>query len=231
MFIRLYDILQGMRRLTIEFSKDEVGKIHESIPIHNIKTLEILQFLRHDEEELAAICRIEPQDGATEFANLTSEEGFAGGSFSGAQILEKEKNGAYIAFVKHRPIPVDISSSLLRGEGGYLVSTEIREGKIKMTYLGTSKQIKTILEKIHQHGIRYRILLLTDAKFSLNSPLNFLTEKQRRVLTTAYKLGYYSLPRKTNTEQLAKKLNLHKSALAAHLRKAELRLVTEILKE
>jgi len=43
------------------------------------------------------------------------------------------------------------------------------------------------------------------------------------------KLGYYSLPRKTNSEQLAKKLNLHKSALAAHRRKAELRLITQIL--
>jgi len=220
-----------MRRLTLEFLKEEVEKLHGSIPLHQMKTFEILQFLRHDEEEFAAICRIEPQDEATVFANLTSEEGLDSGSLSGAQILEKEKNGAYIVFVKHRPIPVDASSDLLRGEGGYLVSTEIREDKIKMTYLGTGKQVKTILEKIRQHGIRYKILSLTDAKFSLNSPLNGLTEKQRKVLTTAYKLGYYCLPRKISTEQLAKKLNLHKSALAAHRRKAELRLITQVLKE
>ncbi len=219
-----------MRRLTIEFSKDEVFKIHQSIPIHNIKTLEILQVLRHDQEEFAAICRIEPQNEATEFTNLTSED-FADGSLSGAQILEKEKNGAYIVFVKHKPVPVDLSSDLLKGEGGYFISTEIREDKIKMTYLGTSKQAKNILERFRQHNLRYKILSLTDAKFSFNSPLNGLTEKQRKVLTTAYRLGYYSMPRKIDSLQLAKKLNIHKSALATHRRKAELRLITQVLKE
>lgn len=219
-----------MRRLIIEFSKDEAIRIHESIPINNIKTLQVLQFLRHDEEEFSAICRLEPCDGEVSFEHLSSE-GVAGGSFSGAQVLEKEKSGAYIIFVKHRPIPLHISSSLLGGEGGYLVSTEIQEGKIRMTYLGTVKQIKSILESLQLHGIRCKILSLTDAKFSLNSPLNSLTEKQRKVLTTAYKLGYYSLPRRIDSEQLAKKLNLHKSALAMHRRKAELRLIAQVLKE
>jgi predicted DNA binding protein len=51
------------------------------------------------------------------------------------------------------------------------------------------------------------------------------------VLLAAYKFGYYSLPRKIGSEQLAKKLSLHKSALAAHRRKAELRLITQVLKE
>ncbi len=197
--------------------------------MHYMKTFEIIQFLRLDEEEFAAICRIEPDEGFT-FSNFTSDEFI--GDFSGAQILERDKNGSYIVFIKHKPAPFDSNSNnLLNGESGYLVSTEIREEKVTMTHLGTSKQIKNILDKLRQNGIRYKILSLMDAKFSINSPLNGLTEKQRKVLITAYKLGYYSLPRRISTEQLAKKLNLHKSALQVHRRKAELRLITEVLKE
>lgn len=218
-----------MRRLILEFQKQEVEKLHGAIPLHDIKTFEIIQLLRHDEEEFAAICRIEPTNADMDFSNLTSDEGLE--NFSGAQILEKEKSGAYIIFVKHKPVPVDLTSSLFKGEGGYVVSTEIHEDRVKMTYLGTAKQIKDILDAINQHSVRYKILSLTDAKFSLNSPLNGLTEKQRKVLIAAYDLGYYSLPRRISTEQLAKRLNLHKSALQVHRRKAEMRLIAEVLKE
>ena len=219
-----------MRRLVLESSLKEFGKIHELSPLNHVKTFEVLQFLRLNNEEIAAICRIEAKE-TMESGNLVKKAALNRKSFSeDAQILEREKNGAYIVFIKHNIAPFGLSINQLIG-GGYLVATEIREEKIKITYLGSVKQVKGILNKLCQHEIRYRILSLTDARFSLNSPLNSLTEKQRRALTAAYRLGYYSLPRKTNSEQLAKKLNMHKSALAAHRRKAELRLITQVLKE
>lgn len=233
-----------MRRLILEFSRSQFERIHELFmksgefekiqepsPLNHLKTFEILQFLRLDNEEFAAICRIETEQDVPEFSDWFEKEGKADDNFSnGAQILEREKSGAYIVFIRHNLIPPGININQLI-ERGYLVAIEIREGKIKVTYLGTAKEIKTALEKIRQQGIRYRILSLTDAKFSINSPLNSLTEKQRKVLTTAYRLGYYSMPRKISTEQLAKKLNLHKSAVQVHRRKAELRLIAEVLKE
>ena len=219
-----------MRRLALEFTKDDFSKFHGSVPFSSLKTMEVLQFLRLDMDELAAICRVEPEDDSHDFVDLM-EKTVTEGNFAGAQVLEREKSGAYIVFVKHNPVPIDFGFSPLKINGGYLVSTEICEGKVRMTYAGTDKQIKSILEELKQHGPAYKILSLTDAKFSPNSPLNRLTEKQRKVLTTAYKLGYYSLPRKIDSEQLAKRLSIHKSALATHRRKAELRLITEVLKE
>jgi hypothetical protein len=219
-----------MRRLILEFSKKEFSKIHEPGPLNLIKTFEILQFLRLDNEEFAAICRIETQQEMPELSDLFGKTSGDDNFSEGAQILEREKSGAYIVFVRHNPIPFGLNINHLIG-GSYLVAAEIREGKVKIIYLGTVKQTKTVLENLKRHGLRYKILSLTDAKFAPNSPLNFLTEKQRRVLFAAYKFGYYSMPRKIDSEQLAKKLSLHKSALAAHRRKAELRLITQVLKE
>jgi hypothetical protein len=215
-----------MRRLIIEFSQKDVSKFHEPGLLEHLKTFEVIQFLRLDNEEFAAVCRIETKDGSPEFEKEDVVRGF----FEGAQLLEREKNGASIVFIKHNIVPFGLSINQLIG-GGYLVAAEIREEKMKITLLGSVKQVKSILATLRQSGVRYSILSLTDAKFSLDSPLNALTEKQRRVLIASYKSGYYSLPRKTSSEKLAKKLNLHKSALATHRRKAELRLITQILKE
>jgi predicted DNA binding protein len=70
---------------------------------------------------------------------------------------------------------------------------------------------------------------LTDAEFSPHSPLSRLTEKQQKVFVTAYTLGYYDLPRRISLAQLAEELNLARSTLGAHLRKAERQLMYHIM--
>ena len=85
------------------------------------------------------------------------------------------------------------------------------------------------MEKIDAIGMHYRVVQLTDANFSPISPLNQLTEKQQKVLIAAYKLGYYDIPRKITSEELAKKLGLVDSTVVEHLRKAEQHLISQIL--
>ena len=90
-------------------------------------------------------------------------------------------------------------------------------------------QIKDFLEKINAIGIRFRVVMLADANFSPTSPLSQLTEKQRKVLIAAYNAGYYDVPRKTTSEELAKSLNLGDSTVVEHLRKAERKLISRLL--
>jgi predicted DNA binding protein len=126
-----------------------------------------------------------------------------------------------------------ILSTVLESVGvveGYLFPPlEIRDGKIKISFIGSERQVGTFLEKISKKGIRYKVILLTHADFSLNSPLNQLTEKQREILVAAHKLGYYDIPRKITSQQLAKKLGIGDSTLVEHLRKAEQRLINHLL--
>jgi predicted DNA binding protein len=147
------------------------------------------------------------------------------------QILGREKGGAYIVLYKHKMKQNGERFTAFGGKGGYLVSTEMRQGIYKMTFIGNTKQIRETLRTMESYKVHYRIGSLADAKFSPDSLLNALTEKQRRVLITVYKLGYYDMPRKISSDQLSRKLNIHKSALAEHRRKAELRILTHILKE
>ena len=221
-----------MRRLIVEFPKDEFSKIEGNLLLENVKTMEVLMILRESDEEITMICRVELE---TEVANVEEYAKLISNNAYRVQVLERENTGAYIILLKHNLAQVEENlrkrAYAFWDKGGYAVSREMWLGKFRMTYLGTVRQLKETLKTLEKLEIRHRIVSMTDAKFSADSPLNALTEKQRRILMAAYKLGYYNLPRRIGSRELSEKLGLHKSALATHIRKAELRLLDAVLSE
>jgi hypothetical protein len=118
------------------------------------------------------------------------------------------------------------------GLRGYLFPPlEVSADKLTISFLGSSTQVGEFINKITALGIKHRVVSLTEANFSPESPLSALTEKQREVLIAAYKFGYYDLPRRINSEKLAEQLKIGGSTLGEHLRKAERRLLVHILSE
>lgn len=209
-----------MRRLVIEVSQKEYAKFEAEEGFEKVKTLEILHFLRYDQEEVAFICRIEFNDSSATIEEVFQEKD------TKIQLLDQEKNGAQIYFVKGKPPKNEQGHRTLNG---YVSTFEIRERKIRMGIVGDDPQIKSFFNDLKKSGVHYRALLLTDAKFSPESPLSRLTEKQRQAIVSAYEYGYFDAPRKISSEQLAKKLGLVKSTLTVHLRRAEHRLLAEML--
>jgi hypothetical protein len=216
-----------MRRLILEVSEKELIKAGiELPPLMKIKSLDLLYFLRQNAEEFAAISRVEFKDTESKIEDLLT-----GGLLVDAQVIERDKNGAYIAFIRSGP---SLSSVLnyIGMEGGYLFPPlGIGDGKVKFSFLGSEQQIKQFMETINAIGIKYRVVLLADADFSPVSILNQLTQKQHEVIVAAYKLGYYDIPRKITSEELAEKLGLADSTVVEHLRKAEQRLIAHILEQ
>ena len=159
-----------------------------------------------------------------------SIEGMFSDDLAEVQLLEHEKekeNGTYTYFIKIlRPGP-DVATV-----GGYVsLPYEIRGGKVKITFLGSAKQVRDFIKLFEDAGVRTRIISLTDAQFPPHSPLSRLTEKQRRALITAYTLGYYDVPKKIGLVQLAEKLDLAHSTSDVQLRRAERRLLNHIMNE
>jgi hypothetical protein len=214
-----------MRRLILEVSEEELSKVGiELPPFKNIKTLELLYFVRQDSDEFAAISQIEFVN-----SNAKVDDLLQGGFLIEAQILERQKNGSYIIFIRSGPSLSTVLNSI-GIEGGYLFPPlGMGGGKVKFSFLGNEQQIKAFLEGIDSVGVHYKILLLSDLNFSPISPLTQLTEKQREVLLAAYKFGYYDIPRRITSEALAKKLGLGDATVVEHLRKAEQRLIRRII--
>jgi predicted DNA binding protein len=218
-----------VRRLILEFPRDEVGKIEgDSSPLLGVRSMEVLLLLKHTPEEITMICRAVLEDDVSDIREYLRR---LDSTTDQVRIIEHEGKGSYVVFVRHRPKQTTAGRYVFGEVGGYVVSREVREGNFRVTYLGSAAQIRRTLRMLERSGLRYKIMQLTDARFSSDSPLSVLTEKQRRVLITAYRLGYYDLPRRISSERLSKALNLHKSAVATHRRKAELRILAEVLRE
>ena len=151
-----------MRRLIVEFNKDE--SYEDSTPqLKNVKTLEQLQLLRQDQKEITMICRVEFEEGISnveDYIKRIDENAFE------VKVLEQEETGAYVVFIKIRlsksPKP---NFGFVRGGGSYFISREVREGKVKLIFLGSESQIRRILEEIQGWRRHYRIVSLTEGSF------------------------------------------------------------------
>jgi len=197
-----------------------------------VKSIEMLHILRMVPGEFAAIARIELRDPKFDVEEVWALEGLQGSKLE-HELLDKESDAAFTFFIRSK---TSLRGPGLIGRGGLMpyLSTpfELKDGKLRVTLLGSSSQVKRFLSDLSKQAlVKYRIASLTDARFPPNSPIGRLTEKQRRVLVTAYRLGYYDVPRRITSEELAKKLDLVKSTFSAHVRKAERRLLSDLLSE
>jgi HTH DNA binding domain len=213
-----------VRRLIVEFAVSDVVRIVQDASLEKIKSLEVLSFLKSTPDEIALICKVQLKDPATKI-----EEVFAG-KFEEFQLLEQEGRDYTCFFKQKRPGGPSRVSPLI--SGGYLsVPYEIDDGQMKATFLGNGKEVRAFLDAFEKTGLHYSVLSLTDAKFSADSPLSYLTEKQRRVILSAFNLGYYDVPRRVSSEGLAKRLNIREPTFVMHRRKAERRLIAALVRK
>ena len=213
-----------MRRLVVEISQDEISKFSPSAELlEKIESLEIIYHLRFDKDGFAGICRIKVKDPNLDLRRLVGVGGLVR-----LELLSDEKD-EHIVYMETRTR----NMAWFRGpdipEVYLCPPIEFKDRKLKLTFVGNLNEVKKLLSRAEKVGQKFRIVSLTDARFSPDSILHVLTEKQRKILSLAYTNGYYDVPRKIDSEELAQMLKIVKSTLVEHLRKAEKRLITDIM--
>ena len=213
-----------MRRLVVEISQDEISKFSPSAELlEKIESLEIIYHLRFDKDGFAGICRIKVKDSNLDLRRLVGVGGLVR-----LELLSDEKD-EHIVYMETRTR----NMAWFRGpdipEVYLCPPIEFKDRKLKLTFVGNLNEIKKLLARAEKVGQKFKILSMTDARFSPDSILHVLTEKQRKILSLAYTNGYYDVPRKIDSEELAQMLKIVKSTLVEHLRKAEKRLITDIM--
>lgn len=100
--------------------------------------------------------------------------------------------------------------------------------KLVVSVTGNEENLRKIRE-LFKDISKIKKISFVKSIYNEQTILSCLTEKQRKVMITAKKNGYYNYPRKINSEELSKKIGLSKPTVVQHLRKAEGRIVTHIL--
>lgn len=101
---------------------------------------------------------------------------------------------------------------------------------VEMTLVGSNSALERMMDHLPER-MAAEVERLKTGGPPVEPPSEQLTNRQRRVLTTALKTGYYDQPRGATLEDVAARLDLAVGTVAEHVRKAEARLVRDALGE
>lgn len=218
-----------MKKATISFTPNKEIKqwMDKLSQFDKVESYELIEILRLDIEKGLKIILVK----------MTLKEPYTLKDINfteGSEILSilKQENNQYICLIKGQaPLPLLQSLNVPNQFNLNLkwdTPTYVNQNTITSTVIGEESEIQIFLDFLKQIATIDKISL-TEPIFHKNDLLNILTEKQRSILITAKQKGYYDYPRKINSEKLAQTAGISKATIIEHLRKAESRILHNIL--
>ena len=208
-----------MRQIIIEIEPSDQTKERQKSIFQHIYSYEVLEMLKMDYGEGIYVDLIECQlkegisisnlkfIGNMEILNIVKSEG--------------DKHTCLVkGYESYRELDLDLI---------YTTPSMVSENKIIVSFIGAQKNLLKFVELVKSHIGEIKNISIKQAAYQKQDILSILTEKQREALAAAYKHGYYDIPRKISSERLSEKVNISKPTLMEHLRKAERRILVEIM--
>jgi hypothetical protein len=220
---------KAMRELTFEVQIDQNSET--SFLIRTLEHLDILNVLEFRSRGFLLLCRGSPEDSKLFRESISSRDSHN----ISVTVLNKEKSGSQIMLVSGRWLITERGGKLDRGRAEELKffkrmekapiyslgHPRFQEGKLRISVIAHEKMIKQLLDGLDQIKVPHKVLRLGRPKASSDSVLNSLTGKQTNILRLAHAMGYYDVPKRTRTEDLARVLRMDKGTVGEHLRRAE----------
>ena len=214
-----------MRKLTIEMEPDETFQEYMKDAFQKIESYEILEALKINYED--GIC--------VDLIEVTTRPGISIEDVKNIDRMEiisiirsdGEKHtclGKYFETEENMGLFRETDLDLIQSS-----PTIIARDKITATMIGENENLNKFVDMLKRNGMKILKLNITKAAYQKHDILNVLTDKQRDILIAAHRYGYYDYPKKINSQKLSEKVSLGKATLVQHLRKAEGRLLAEIL--
>ena len=192
-----------------------------------VEVLEALRCFKCDTQGLAIICRLRLKDRNMNLQDLLMGKGL----LTNIELLYKEKDESVVVFIEGRSCvpkpPKDIKQpNMLMARPPDFLDVD----RMKVEMIGKENEIKKLLHYANKWGDNsFKVLGLTSIDAKGESLLSKLTPRQRQMLLVAYALGYYDVPRRISSDELSRHLNIDKSTIVEHLRKAERKLIGGII--
>lgn len=108
----------------------------------------------------------------------------------------------------------------------------VREGWYEMDFTGTREEFDAFRAGVEASGFEHELLSLVSAggeEREKGEPNGPLTERQREVLQTAVREGYFEVPRDCTLAELADEMGIDESTASGVLRRGEARVVKQFL--
>lgn len=106
--------------------------------------------------------------------------------------------------------------------------TTMTDRGVLLSLIGSQEAIRDMLRNYEGAGVTPDLCKLTQYEGEENM-LDALTDRQLEVIETAYKMGFYDLPREASTEDIGGELDIDAATVSEHLQRAERNLLTQQL--
>jgi predicted DNA binding protein len=218
--------IANMRRATLEVNYEDSWKKIFGRYSDKINLLEALKCFKCDAQGLALICRIKLKDDKMKIKELQGN-----GLLTRVEVLYREKDGSFVIFIEGKscvpPPPKNIKPfQIMMSKPPEFLDLD----KMKVEIIGEEKEMQKFLSYTSTLNSRpFKLTGLSALEPRQESHLAELTGRQRQALITAYSLGYYDVPRKVSSEEVSRHLNMDKSTFVEHLRKAERKIVAQVI--
>ncbi len=201
-------------------TKEEMRPLFEKI-----RSYEILESLRIDMEECTCIDLVEfvlrDDVEIEERANI--------GDMEILSVLRSEGRKRVCLIKHHEPEESKDEFREFDFDLIYTAPTKITEDRMVISVLAEQPELRRFLELVKPTAESITSMSFMRAAYRKQDVLNALTDRQRETVMAAYQHGYYDYPKGISSEELSKRLGISKGTLMEHLRKAEGRILREIL--
>jgi len=213
-----------MRKLILELKLDEKLLKNFYFLIDKIESIELLELLKLDFEKRIKMA----------IAAINMKEGYSIDDIKMPDYVEiftvlQKKDNRYICLIKAKYFK-SLSSLAKKFNIDIIWDTPsiLTKEKMLVSVSGSEENLKKILSLFKNIGKVTKISFVKSI-YNEQTILSCLTEKQRKILIAAKNNGYYNYPRKINSKELSDIIGLSKPTVVQHLRKAEGRIVSNIL--
>ncbi len=188
---------------------------------------ELIQIHRLDNEYIIATQRFRFKN-----SNLDPKDLFGIEGIEFVEVLSEDKaKNEYVCFVKHR-WRFDLGTFFTDPEIILNAPIIMENNLMLISFTTDNDKIEKIWKELERYGEHLKVVSINTLlpPYLENITLS-LTARQREILFYAVENGYYEIPRKINTNDLAQKFNISQSALSEHLRKIERNVFHGVFKE
>jgi hypothetical protein len=219
-----------MRKLIVECEPNEEFKnmIKPYLPFDKIESIELLELLRWDAAKGIKLVLVD----------ITMKYNYNIDDFNlppGSEIISilQKKDNKYSCLIRGKLTQglIEVIKQMVNKPDLNLIldtPNKNTENSFVMSVIGDQESLQFFIEGIKKIGIIKKTSFLK-AIYQGNNLLSCLTDKQREIIILAKNFGYYKYPRHINTGKLARHLGLGRATVVEHIRKAENRIMTQIL--
>ncbi len=212
-----------MKRVIAAIPREDFERSDRLPELAFVERLRVVHLFRFRPTSYAGVCRVR-------FRIPTARPHMVGhGGMTKVVSLTRLEDGAFLAYFEGKPTTG--WARLAATTRGHLIPTlELTPDSWRISVVGTGPQLRKFLVGLRRRKIHHHVLSIAGTDPREDSPMQWLTPRQREALVAAYRAGYYDTPRRADSARVARSLDLSKSATVEHLRKAQKRLLDGILR-